>query len=238
MNRDEVIVPDNKKWEFDENVTQVFDDMLERSIPQYDVMRELTNKIGMNYVQEGTAIFDLGCSNGNAIEPFVKKFGVRNRYVLLDVSEPMLKACKDKYLDYVLDGIVDIQKYDITKGLPQTYASVILSVLTLQFTPIEYRQNIVDEIYKRLAPNGAFLFVEKVLGNGAEIDKVLVDEYYGLKEENNYTQEQIQNKRKSLEGVLVPITSKWNEDMLYNAGFRSVDCYWRYLNFCGWIAIK
>ena len=30
------------RWSFDDSVTQVFDDMLMRSIPQYDVMRNAT----------------------------------------------------------------------------------------------------------------------------------------------------------------------------------------------------
>jgi tRNA (cmo5U34)-methyltransferase len=67
---------------------------------------------------------------------------------------------------------------------------------------------------------------------------MLVDEYYRIKAENAYTQEQISAKRKSLEGVLVPITARWNEEMLKEAGFRSVDCFWRYLNFAGWVAVK
>jgi hypothetical protein len=45
-----------------------------------------------------------------------------------------------------------------------------------------------------------------VLGNSAKIDDLFVKEYYNLKQENGYTQEQIANKRKSLEGVLVPLT--------------------------------
>lgn len=59
-----------------------------------------------------------------------------------------------------------------------------------------------------------------------------------MKKENKYTEEQIVNKRKSLEGVLVPLTSERNTELLKNAGFKNVDCFWRYLNFCGWIAIK
>ena len=66
----------------------------------------------------------------------------------------------------------------------------------------------------------------------------MIDEYYKIKAENAYTQEQISAKRKSLEGVLVPITASWNEQMLKDAGFKSIDCFWRYLNFAGWIAIK
>ena len=70
------------------------------------------------------------------------------------------------------------------------------------------------------------------------LDDLFVSEYYKMKSDHSYTQEQIANKRKSLEGVLVPITAKWNEDMLYTAGFRKVDCFWRKLNFAGWIAVK
>ena len=49
---------------------------------------------------------------------------------------------------------------------------------------------------------------------------------------------QIADKRKSLEGVLVPITAKWNENLLKECGFKQIDCFWRCLNFAGWVAIK
>ena len=80
--------------------------------------------------------------------------------------------------------------------------------------------------------------VEKVLGNTADLDSMFVEEYYAMKHEHQYTNEQIESKRKSLEGVLVPITSDWNIDMLHDAGFRQVDVFWRYLNFVGYIALK
>ena len=82
------------------------------------------------------------------------------------------------------------------------------------------------------------LLIEKVLGNDAALDHVMVEEYYGIKRDNAYTEEQIRDKRKSLEGVLVPITAKWNEDLLRSCGFTRIDCYWRYLNFAAWVAVK
>lgn len=220
------------KWEFDSAVTEVFDNMLERSIPEYSMMRELVTRLGMRYVKLGTRIIDIGCSNGNAIEPFVKKYGEDCEILMLDVSEPMLEKCRQRF------GKMDIRKHDLRKGIPEDNASLILSILTIQFTPIEYRQKIVQSIYDSLNKGGAFVFVEKVLGNTNEIDTALVDEYYRIKSENAYTQEQIQSKRKSLEGVLVPITANWNEDLLKSVGFRNIDCFWRCLNFAGWIAIK
>lgn len=96
----------------------------------------------------------------------------------------------------------------------------------------------MQSIYNALNDGGAFVFVEKVLGNTSLLDSVLVKEYYALKSANLYTQEQIESKRKSLEGVLVPLTAAWNEDLLKQTGFKQIDCFWRQLNFAGWIAIK
>lgn len=228
------IIPDGK-WKFDSDVTKVFDDMLERSIPSYHEMRELVKKIGFEYVKINTAIVDIGCSKGEAIAPFISHFGDELQYFLYDVSEPMLNACKERF---GTGEEIHIEKFDIRNGIPKTNASVILSVLTLQFTPIEYRHKIIKSIYDSLTPDGVFIIVEKVLGNTSEIDELFVKRYYEMKSDNAYTQEQILSKRKSLEGVLVPITAKWNEDLLRETGFKQIDCFWRHLNFAGWIVRK
>ena len=236
--QDNIVIGD-KKWEFDEDVTQCFDNMLSRSIPDYENMRKLVFEIGSRFIKYGFAITDIGCSNGNAIEPFIKKFGDSNRYFLYDVSDPMLTVAREKFREKIDARIVTVENYDIKQGLPKNRINgLILSILTLQFVPIEYRQKIVKSVYDNLPLGGAFILVEKVLGNTAEIDDLLVSEYYKMKESNAYTQEQIQSKRKSLEGVLVPITAKWNESLLRDAGFTQIDCFWRDLNFAGWIAIK
>lgn len=227
------------KWEFDQEVTNCFEEMLKRSIPAYADMRDLVTRIGKRYVKRKTAIVDLGCSTGEAIKPFIQAFGAQNQYKLYDVSKPMLEKARERYMNWMNVGLLDVQEMDIRNGLPKNiYASLILSVLTLQFTPIEYRQKIISSIYDSLEPGGALILVEKVLGTNYTLDSMLVDEYYKIKAENAYTQEQILAKRKSLEGVLVPITAKWNEDLLKDSGFSSVDCFWRYLNFAGWVAIK
>lgn len=221
------------KWEFDENVTRVFGNMLSRSIPSYETMRQLVFDLGKHFVKDGVVV-DLGCSNGLSIERFVEAFPTAF-FRLFDVSEPMLKSCKRKYSDY---STVFVDNMDIREGIPCDNIDLALSILTLQFTPIEYRQNILQDVYDKLNNGGAFIIVEKVLGNSAKIDNLFVEEYYNMKKENGYTQEQIANKRKSLEGVLVPLTASFNEHLLHQVGFKYVDCFYRHLNFCGWIAIK
>lgn len=226
------------KWTFDGDVTAAFDDMLARSIPQYEVMRDAVFSVGKRFVRHQTDIVDIGCSRGEALDPFVREFGAYNRYVGLDVSEPMLVAAREKFKGYIASRIVDIRGFDLRTGYPHVKSSLTLSVLTLQFIPIEYRQRVVQDVYDSLTIDGAFVVVEKVLGETARLDKIFVDRYYELKAQNGYSQEAIERKRLSLEGVLVPVTASWNRELLRQAGFRSVDTFWAWMNFRGFVAVK
>lgn len=238
MPEDKTVIPNGEKWQFNEDVTAVFDDMLSRSIPDYQGMRNFCEAIGANFITPETEIVDIGCSLGRAVEGLVSRFSETNTFALYDVSEPMLARCRRRYETLIEQGRVKVENYDLRQGLKNTNCSLVLSILTLQFTPLEYRHKIMQSIYNALNDGGAFIFVEKVLGNTSTLDSVLVKEYYKLKSSNLYTQEQIESKRKSLEGVLVPLTAAWNEDLLRQTGFRQIDCFWRQLNFAAWIAIK
>ena len=80
--------------------------------------------------------------------------------------------------------------------------------------------------------------VEKVVGNASTTDHLMTGLYHDLKRATGYGEEEIERKRLSLEGVLVPLTSAQNEEVLRQAGFDDVECFWRCLNFAGWVAVK
>lgn len=225
------------KWEFDSDVARCFANMLERSIPDYRSMRSLVYEIGEKFIKPGTYITDIGCSTGLAVEPFYRKHGAENRYFLVDNSEAMLEECRSKFTVGIEGGFVEVVNGNFYElDLPGSQ-SLVLSVLSLQFMPTSYRQKMLDTIYEGLEPGGAFVFVEKIVGDSG-LDDLMVELYYKMKRENGYSEEAIMAKRKSLENVLSPLKAGWNVDMLREAGFRKVDMFWRCLNFCGWIAIK
>jgi tRNA (cmo5U34)-methyltransferase len=226
------------KWSFDEEVTAAFDDMLARSIPQYELMRQGVFDLACEYIQPKTDVVDLGCSRGEAMAPLVDRFGARNRFIGVEVSAPMLEAVRGRFAGLISCGVVDIRATDLRTAYPPARASVTLAILTIQFTPIEYRQRILREVFKSTIPGGAFILVEKVLGGSAELDQAMIRNYYAMKAGNGYSQEQIERKRLALEGVLVPVTAHWNEELLRQAGFAQIDCFWRWMNFAGWVAVK
>lgn len=231
------VLPEDQ-WEFNQEVADSFDDMLGRSIPQYGIMRSAVFDTAKEFIDQNSDgdIVDIGCSRGGALERFVREYGNGRRFIGLEISDPMLEAARKRFAD---SSYAEIRKHDLREEFPvDISADAILSVLTLQFTPIEYRLRIIRECFDRLHPGGVFVLVEKVIGASAALDSAMVAVYYEMKRLRGYTEEQIQRKRLSLEGVLVPVTAKWNEELLRGAGFSEVDCFWRWQNFAGWVAIK
>ena len=225
-------------WAFDAGVTDCFEDMLRRSIPQYDVMRSAVQSLAVRYRQPKTDIVSLGASRGDDVAPLVDKWGATNRFVCVEVSEPMLEVLRSRFSGMIESGVMRVLNTDLREDFPHADASVILSILTLQFVPIEHRQKVVRAAWKCLQPGGAFVVVEKVLGATAELDAALVEQYLAMKAANGYSQEDIDRKRLSLEGVLVPLTAEWNETLLRRCGFADVECFWRWMNFAGWVAVR
>lgn len=227
------------EWEFDVEVTRVFDDMLRRSIPDYDAMRETVTDLGTRFVRPDTWVVDLGCSRGEALAPFVDRFGAHNHFLGLEVSEPMVAAARERFEGMVNAGIVDIREHDLRElPIPKLPTSLALAVFTLQFIPVEHRQGIVLDIHDRLVPGGAFLFAEKVTGATAQLQRSLVATYHDLKHRHGYSLDDIERKRRALENRLVPLSARWNEELLTAAGFRHVECVWRRLSFAAWLAVK
>jgi len=57
---------DDEPFRFDEAVTRVFPDMLQRSIPGYAASIEAIGSLAARYVRPRTTCYDLGCSGGRA----------------------------------------------------------------------------------------------------------------------------------------------------------------------------
>ncbi len=238
-------VEPKENWEFDDDVTEAFDDMLHRSIPQYEVMRDAVYEIARTGIGSRAGaldrkrhVMDLGASRGESVAKLIEMTDSDVQFTLVEVSKPMVGVLRKRFRAEISAGRVFLSEKNLRHGVPGVRSDVILSVLTLQFTPINYRQDIIESVYDELRTGGMFIIVEKVLGEGKRIDTTLRMRYHALKGENGYDPESISRKAASLEGVLVPLTAGFNEDLLRRTGFRHVDCFWRWMNFAGWVAIK
>jgi tRNA (cmo5U34)-methyltransferase len=222
------------RWAFDAEVADVFDDMLERSIPAYDEMRAVTTRIAEHFLSGASPIvLDLGASRGEALVRLLDDHPDA-RAIAVEISEPMADAAERR-----LGGRASVQRLDLRESFPAVEdVDVILCVLTLQFIPIEHRHHVLADAYGALRSGGALVLVEKILGEDRIIDELLVAAYYDRKRLHGYSEEEITRKRLALEGVLVPVTASLDEALLDAAGFAHVERIWQSLNFAGWVAVK
>jgi len=228
------------KWTFDEGVTKVFEDMISRSIPGYQTMRDSVVRVATPILCAANVsnFLDVGCSRGETIYQILNALptDIPATAVGVDSSQPMIDAAAELFgnFDNVRFVCADVSDIEIR---PFEY-SLITSVLTAQFIPLDVRQNFYQQVHNGLSLNGAFIIVEKILGETPLCQDLLVDIYHTFKADNGYTHEQIEEKRKSLQGVLVPLRGSENEKMLKDAGFINVQRFWQCLNFAGWVAFK
>lgn len=229
--------PSGAKWQFDAGVVSCFDDMLRRSIPTLDVMRAAVVNHAVRLAQPDTDIVDLGCSRGDSLALLRRELGDLVRYVGVESSAEFLDVCRERFAAEVADGRMSLSQLDLAERYPTAKASVTLAVLTLQFIPLECRPRLVENVFASTIPGGALIVVEKVLGGSPALDRRFVEAYYAMKAANGYSAEEIEAKRQSLKGVLVPLTAEWNERLLHQAGFAA-ECFWRWNNFAAWLALK
>jgi len=227
--------PITKQFEFDEDVAVVFDDMLERSIPFYKEVIDLTCKTICLHVKEGAHIIDLGCSTANTLLALYKKSDKSYHLLGIDNAEAMLHLAHQKIHAY--GAKIELVHADMTSVKLGSQDAIIANYM-LQFIRPLQRADFVAKIYEALNPSGLFVFSEKIVFDDKELNKQMIDLYYDFKRQQGYSEFEIAQKREALENVLIPYTEEENKAMLKNAGFETIETIFKWGNFATFIAKK
>jgi tRNA (cmo5U34)-methyltransferase len=233
--------PNVDDFSFNKEVTAVFDDMLDRSVPFYQEIQRMVAELAVDFAQPGTNVYDLGCSTANSFLNIARLMQADSgdvRFVGVDDSNDMLAKARAKLAAAGFARPFELQQGDLNVGVEVKNASVVMLVLTLQFIRPLYRERVVKAIYEGLADNGCLIVVEKVLGENSTFNRLFIKHYYEMKRRNGYSEMEISQKREALENVLVPYRLEENKELLRGAGFRHVDVFFKWYNFCGLIALK
>lgn len=225
-------------FKFTSEVAGVFDDMVTRSVPFYVETQRMVGEMAGDIVTPGSRVYDLGCSTGTTMIALNPKVTPEATFVGVDNSESMLVKCREKLAEFGVQRPVELQCVDLNQGAHIENASLVLMVLTLQFIRPLNRDRLLADIFRGLNPNGGLILVEKVLGEDSHFNRLFIKYYYDMKRRNGYTETEIVQKREALENVLIPYKLLENRELLLRTGFRYVDVFFKWYNFCGIVAIK
>jgi len=227
-------------FDFGAETAVVFDDMLGRSVPYYDEIQRMSAELVADFAADGTSIYDLGCSTCASFLNIERRLppDVSVRYVGIDSSQEMLDIARGKLDEARVRHPYELRLGDLDKPLDIEHASVVMLVLTLQFVRPLHRERLIRTIHDGLTDNGCLILVEKVLGENSTFNRLFIKHYYDMKKRNGYSDLEIWQKREALENVLVPYRLEENKDLLRNQGFRHIDLFFKWYNFCGILAMK
>jgi tRNA (cmo5U34)-methyltransferase len=228
-------------FEFNEEVAGVFDDMLVRSVPCYLEQQSLIREIATRFHVPGTKVYDLGCSTGTTLMNIGQALDDTVELVGYDNSKPMLERARDNIAGSSLENPVDLRYADINVeagSLDLESASVVTLCWTLQFIRPLMRDRLVRRIFDQLEEGGVLICCEKILTNDSDMNRFFVDFYYDFKRKNGYSEDEILRKREALENVLVPYRSDENFELFRRNGFRIVETFFQWYNFCGFLCVK
>ena len=229
---------DIEDFQFGDKVVQVFDDMVGRSVPFYHEIQRMIGEMAADFAEEGSSVYDLGCSTGTTLMTLDKVIAPSIRFVGIDNSEEMVKQCRENFKKAGMTRPNDIQYGDLNKGVLIENASVVVMCLTLQFVRPLHRERVISEIYRQLNENGCFIIVEKVLGEDSLLNRLFIKYYYDMKRRHHYSDLEISQKREALENVLIPYRLTENMELLAKSGFRYSEVFFKWYNFAGMIAVK
>lgn len=224
-------------FEFNERVAKVFTDMIQRSVPGYHNCIAMLSVLAREYAQDGSQLYDLGCSLGAGMLALKSGLSVEDYHLVgIDNSADMIKRCENN-----LASEISSQHYTLLEEEIQNTdidnASVVVLNFTLQFLPLKDRTELIQKIHAGLNPGGVLIISEKVRAEACQqaLWQQLHEQFKRL---NGYGEMEIAAKRTALENVLLPETEQTHMQRLMDAGFEHPVRWYQCFNFSSFLAIK
>lgn len=222
---------------FDDNVANVFSDMIRRSVPGYESIVTMLGVFAEKYVTDGSNIYDLGCSLGaSTLSMRTRLKDTPCHMVAVDNSESMVEKCKVN-INLASGPDVDVLCDDI-RHINISNTSLVVLNFTLQFLPVDDRAALLKKIVDNMNAGGALVLSEKITFEDKAEAKLNEELHLAFKKANGYSELEIAQKRTAIENVLIPETLSTHLQRLKAAGFSQAQVWFQCMNFVSIIAIK
>ncbi len=227
-----------RDFTFNTQTAEVFDDMLQRSVPFCAEVQRRIAEVAADFAIDGPRLYGLGCSTGTTpltLDPVVPA-GVQ--FIGVDSSPGMLERAKAKLTQAGLTRVYELQCADLNNGVQIANASMVIMNPTLQFVRPLCRQKLITNIANGMRQDGCLIVIEKVLSRHSTLNRFFIKYYDAFKQRNGYSEMEISQKREAPENVLIPYRAEETMELLLDHGFSQCDFFFMRHSFCGLIALK
>lgn len=222
---------------FDGQVADVFENMINRSVPGYQLILDMIGLLTEKYAQPQSNCYDLGCSLGASTLKIRQHLPATCHVIGVDNSSAMVERCRTNIARDHSQASVEIRE-EAMQTTQIHNASIVVLNFTLQFIKDEQRTDLLKRIASSMLPGGAMILSEKLRFEDSNMQQQMTELHHNFKKYQGYSDLEIAQKRAALENVLVPNTEQEHLERLTESGFSSVQMVMRCLNFATFLAIK
>ena len=205
-----------------------FDDHIDQSIPGYSVLQRSILRLATHFIRDNSRVYDLGCSTGLLLSRLALLTPDSTQLIGIDQSLNLLGLTQCPKVLYRQQDLTD-------PAFTLDPACLVLSIFTLQFLPLDVRQQLIDKIYEALPVGGAFIFSEKQYINDGYLQELFTFSHYDLKYDH-FTAEEVLTKQQSLRKIMRPVSEGENRELLKS--FSRVVSFWQFLHFKAYLCLK
>ncbi|MEE2024920.1 MULTISPECIES: carboxy-S-adenosyl-L-methionine synthase CmoA [Alkalimonas] len=225
-------------FRFDDQVADVFPDMIQRSVPGYQSIIQTIGQLASRYQQANSHFYDLGCSLGAASLAMRRNISAAGcKIIAVDNSPAMVQRCQRHLEAFRSEVPVTVLEGDIREVAFENAAMVVIN-FTLQFLAKQDRSPLLKKVYQALKPGGILVLSEKIISAHSRSNQLLVDLHHDFKRANGYSELEISQKRTALENVMQPDSIAAHQQRLEQVGFTESTVWFQCFNFCSMIAFK
>ena len=214
-------------------VAEEYDANRRKFIPCFDDYYESTTRFIAAGIREPKRILDLGAGTGLLTYFWYRHFP-KAEYVLVDVSEEMLKIARKRF-----GGIatVDFQVADYADALPKGDFDVIVSALSVHHLENDGKKNLFARVYEKLPNGGLFVNYDQFCAGQPDLDNWFDSYWESQLLRSGLTAHDIAlwKERRKLDREC---SVEQEAAMLRECGFKAVKCVYSCQKFSVIAAIK
>ena len=220
---------------FDDEVAEVFPDMIRRSVPGYETIIPMTGLLAARHLDtlpvERRKAYDLGCSLGATTLAVLRQLGDGPASIVgVDSAGSMIERART----LVSDPRVSFLQADI-RELELDAAGAVLLNFVLQFITPSERAALLDRVRRSVAPDGLVLVSEKLRFEDPEEQRFFDAGHLEFKRANGYSELEISQKRSALEKVMIIDSEARHRERFAAAGFSQTRKWFQCLNWVSYL---
>lgn len=172
------------------------------------------------------SLLDLGAGTGLVTSLVLNVFPETNA-TLVDISEKMLEKARERFTG---NHSVSFEVMDYAKKMPEGRFDVVVSALSIHHLDDPDKKILFKRIFETLPPGGMFIHAELAKGESDATDEFFHKSWHEHLMRTDLSPEQLIQIKERM-AIDKPATLQNQLNWMKSAGFRDVDCFYKYYNF-------